>query len=66
VTFKSEIVFVRILIPFIAGIVCAYLFASGDFIFSSLIATALLLFYLLILNLSYKKKKPIILKALLE
>ncbi|WP_316784033.1 ComEC/Rec2 family competence protein [Pedobacter frigiditerrae] len=56
-TFKSEIVFVRILFPFIAGIVCAYLFGKGSLITTCLIATALLLSYLFFINLFYKKIK---------
>ncbi|RZK34668.1 MAG: ComEC family competence protein, partial [Pedobacter sp.] len=56
-TLKSEIVFVRILFPFIAGIVCAYLFGKGNLITPSLIANALLLYYLFFINLFYKKIK---------
>jgi competence protein ComEC len=57
VTFKSEIVFVRILFPFIAGIICAYLFANEGFIVPSLIITSVLLSYLLVINLFYKRIK---------
>ncbi|TCC90453.1 ComEC family competence protein [Pedobacter frigiditerrae] len=56
-TFKSEIVFVRVLFPFIAGIVCTYLFGNGNFIVPSIIANTLLLSYLLSINLFYKKIK---------
>jgi competence protein ComEC len=57
VIFKSEIVFVRILFPFITGIACAYLFGKGNFIIPCLITTTLLLSYLLFINLFYKKIK---------
>ncbi|TKC10024.1 ComEC family competence protein [Pedobacter polaris] len=54
-TFKSEIVFVRILLPFIAGIVCAYLFASPSLILSAIVANIVLLSYLIAINLFYNK-----------
>lgn len=56
-TFKSEIVFVRILFPFIAGIICAYLFANIDLVYPSLVVTIFLFLILLIINLFYKKLK---------
>ncbi|RZL46170.1 MAG: ComEC family competence protein, partial [Pedobacter sp.] len=56
-TFKSEIVFVRILIPFIAGIVAAYLLAKESFIAPTLIITVTILSFLVIINLWYKKIK---------
>lgn len=56
-TFKSEIVFVRILFPFMMGIFCAYLLPNGDFILPGTIAITILLSYLLIVNLAYKKIK---------
>ena len=51
-TFKSEIVFVRILFPFIAGIICAYLFANIDLVYPSLVVTIFLFLILLIINLN--------------
>lgn len=56
-TYKSEIVFVRILIPFLAGIICAYLFANADFIYPSLFITISLLITLISINLAYRRLK---------
>ncbi len=56
-TFKAEIVFVRILIPFIAGIYLAYLFENQDFIIPFLLLNVILLLYLLVVNISYKRIK---------
>lgn len=55
--FKSEIVFVRILFPFIAGIICTYLFANADLVYTSLFVTASILVILFGINLFYKKLK---------
>lgn len=56
-TFKSEIVFVRILGPFLAGIYCANLFASANLIAPTLLFTTVLFSYLIFINLFYKKIK---------
>ncbi|RZL37313.1 MAG: ComEC family competence protein, partial [Pedobacter sp.] len=54
-TFKSEIVFVRILIPLILGICCAYIFATKEIIEPLIIANASLFILLLTVNIFYKK-----------
>ena len=56
-TFKSEIVFVRILGPFLAGIYCANLFASANLIVPTFAFAIILFSYLLFINLFYKKLK---------
>ncbi|RZL31213.1 MAG: ComEC family competence protein, partial [Pedobacter sp.] len=56
-TFKSEIVFVRILVPFGLGIILAYLFADASFIKPAIATTLVLLSYLLLINSFYKKLK---------
>lgn len=56
-TFKSEIVFVRILVPFSLGIILAYLFADASFIKPAIATTLVLLSYLLLINSFYKKLK---------
>lgn len=56
-TFKSEIVFVRILWPFLAGIYFANLFASANLILPTFVFTIILFGYLLFINLFYKKLK---------
>lgn len=56
-TFKSEIVFVRVLIPFLAGIITFYLFADESLIAVLLTTSLLLLTILITINLCYKKIK---------
>lgn len=47
----------RILFPFIAGIICAYLFANVDILFPALFVTGLLFIISLGINLAYKQLK---------
>lgn len=47
----------RILFPFIAGIICAYLFADAIILFPALFVTFSLLIILISINLAYKKLK---------
>lgn len=56
-TFKSEIVFVRIVLPFIAGIICAYHIETKEFIIPILVVCLLLFTCLLVVNSLYKKIK---------
>lgn len=56
-TFKTEIIFVRILIPLIFGIVFAYILLDKSWINCYLIASLVLLFFLLINNILYQKLK---------
>lgn len=56
-TFKSEIVFVRILIPFIIGIIFAYLCLSKAWLIPYFAATSLIIASLLFINIFYKKLK---------
>ena len=56
-TYKSEIVFIRILVAFGLGIILAYLFADASFIKPTIAITLVLLSYLLLINSFYKKLK---------
>ncbi|KQC00667.1 ComEC/Rec2 family competence protein [Pedobacter sp. Hv1] len=56
-TFRSEIVFVRIVLPFIAGIICAYPIESKKLIAPTLFICLLLFTCLLIINILYKHIK---------
>lgn len=56
-TFKSEIVFVRMLLPFMAGVFCSYNYGAKIFIIPTLIVILLLFLYLIAVNLLYKKIK---------
>lgn len=56
-TFKSEIVFVRVLTPFLAGIITLYLFADESLIVVLLTTSVLLLTILITINVCYKRIK---------
>lgn len=56
-TFKSEIVFVRFLTPFLAGIITFYLFADESLIVVLLTTSVLLLTILITINVFYKRIK---------
>jgi competence protein ComEC len=56
-TFKSEIVFVRVLLPFILGICCAYNFQNCLLITLLLTFSVVLLIYLISINSFYKTLK---------
>ena len=56
-TFKSEIVFVRVLLPFIMGICCVYNFQSHLLITVLLALSIVQLIYLLVINSFYKTLK---------
>ncbi|RZL18121.1 MAG: DUF4131 domain-containing protein, partial [Pedobacter sp.] len=64
-TFKAEIVFVRILVPFILGIICAYIFASNKSLLLLVSVNVFLFFVLLAINAFYKKFKAYQFKAVI-
>lgn len=64
-TFKSEIIFVRVLTAFIAGNISLYLIANSNVIKPLLITNMLLIFFLIIINVWYKKIKAYQYKNLL-
>lgn len=64
-TFKAEIVFVRILVPFILGIICAYIFASNKSLLLLVSVNVFLFFVLLVINAFYKKFKAYQFKAVI-
>jgi len=56
-TFSSEIIFVRILLPFVIGICCAYPIENRQFLFPLFIISLFLFAILIIINVLYKKLK---------
>jgi competence protein ComEC len=56
-TFRSEIIFVRILLPFLIGICCAYPIENRKFLLPILIINLLLFVGLIIINVLYQKLK---------
>jgi competence protein ComEC len=64
-TFKSEIIFVRVLTAFLAGNISLYLIANLNMIKPLLITNMLLIFFLIIVNVWYKKIKAYQYKNLL-
>lgn len=54
-TFKSEIIFIRVLVAFLAGIISFYLIANPNFIKPLLLISVLLFSTLIIINVFYKK-----------
>lgn len=64
-TFKSEIIFVRVLAPFLAGIITFYLFADQNLINILLTASILLLTCLITTNIFYKSIKAYHFKKLI-